>query len=958
MLNSGTPVSTTARAPGPIMPMIASWRSHAAWACLAIIACLQPLAALELHVDPQGDDRGAGRADHPFASIAAAQSAARAARIKTPGDAITVVLHRGIYYLAQPLVLGEEDAGTASAPTTIQAAEGEQAVISGGMRLALSWKPWRDGILQAQVLPGLELDQLFVDGRRQPMARYPNVDPSVAQFNGFAADAFSPARAARWHDPRGGFIHVMQSAEWGDYHYLITGKDAENRVSYVGGWQNNRQIGMHDRYRMVENIFEELDAPGEWFLDTKASVLYFMPPAGVDCSTALIEGVRLRQLVELRGIRQRPVRFITLRGLTFRHAERTFMETKEPLLRSDWTIFRGAALFFTGCEDCTVSDCTFDQLGGNAIAVSGYNRRVAIRGCRIDQAGASGVVFLGEPSAVRNPLFEYGRRQELSAIDRTPGPRSEDYPAGCLVDDCLIHATGRVEKQTAGVEIDMASRITVRDCTIDGVPRAGINIGDGCWGGHVIEGCDVFDTVLETGDHGSFNSWGRDRWWGLGGADPNTFISDGHQDLPLLDAVEPTYLRNNRWRCDHGWDIDLDDGSSNYRITGNLCLHGGIKLREGFFRVLDNNVMVGNSFHPHVWFRDSEDEVRHNIVWGEFRPIGMPTPWGRECDFNLIHLPGAAVAPALRLQRQSGRDAGSLQGDAHFIDPQHGDYRVASGSPALSVGFANVPMERYGVRSPRLRALAGQPRLPGVADAAAPATGNHRDGGMVDWLGARLKNVVGLGEVSATGLPGETGVLVLDVDGAGLAATAGLAKLDVISKLDGRAVDTLHDLLRAYAGSGGHSITVTVWRAQHEAAIEIPAGYSTMLSPAVADKRGAGASPRYDAEKDFLGSWTNAHLSLAWAATLPAGAYDVALLLAAESGSAGSTFRVVVGSAELTGTVPDSGGWESFSAVGVGSLTVAGVQQVVELRPMAIRGAALMNLRAVVLTRRSDGVSK
>jgi len=67
---------------------------------------------------------------------------------------------------------------------------------------------------------------------------------------------------------------------------------------------------------------------------------------------------------------------------------------------------------------------------------------------------------------------------------------------------------------------------------------------------------------------------------------------------------------------------------------------------------------------------------------------------------------------------------------------------------------------------------------------------------------------------------------------------------------------------------------------------------------------------------------------------------------------------VVVGSAELTGTVPDSGGWESFSAVGVGSLTVAGVQQVVELRPMAIRGAALMNLRAVVLTRRSDGVSK
>ena len=41
----------------------------------------------------------------------------------------------------------------------------------------------------------------------------------------------------------------------------------------------------------------------------------------------------------------------------------------------------------------------------------------------------------------------------------------------------------------------------------------GINIGDGCWGEDVIEFCDVFDTVKETGDHGSFNSWGRDRFW-------------------------------------------------------------------------------------------------------------------------------------------------------------------------------------------------------------------------------------------------------------------------------------------------------------------------------------------------------------------------------------------------------------------------------------------------------------
>lgn len=81
------------------------------------------------------------------------------------------------------------------------------------------------------------------------------------------------------------------------------------------------------------------------------------------------------------------------------------------------------------------------------------------------------------------------------------------------MEDWLIDLTGRVEKQTADIQITLAQNITVRHCSIYDMPRAGINIGDGCWGGHLIEWHDVFDTVKETGDHGSFNSWGRDRFW-------------------------------------------------------------------------------------------------------------------------------------------------------------------------------------------------------------------------------------------------------------------------------------------------------------------------------------------------------------------------------------------------------------------------------------------------------------
>ena len=83
----------------------------------------------------------------------------------------------------------------------------------------------------------------------------------------------------------------------------------------------------------------------------------------------------------------------------------------------------------------------------------------------------------------------------------------------------------------------MAMNITVSHCSIYDMPRAGINIGDGCWGGHVIEFCDVFDTVLETGDHGSFNSWGRDRFWGLKDMDLNTITLGENKNLPLLDVI-------------------------------------------------------------------------------------------------------------------------------------------------------------------------------------------------------------------------------------------------------------------------------------------------------------------------------------------------------------------------------------------------------------------------------------
>lgn len=765
-------------------------------------------------VSPAGNDQNQGTLKKPFATL---QRAQQAVRLKKG----VVLLRGGTYYLPESLVFTAQDSGTKSAPVVFQNYRNEKPVIIGGVKLAnLAWRLYTNGIFQTQVPDDLQTEEIFVDGERQILARYPNFDPKAKYFDGFTSGADIKRRAARWADPAGGYLHAMHSALWGDFMWRITGKDSNCDLTKVGGWQNNRGGGPNPNIQFVEGIFEELDAPHEWFLNNTTHTLYYYPPAGLDLKNAVVEATRLRTLVEFRGDDQNPVRFIKLKGLIFRQAARTVMDTREPLLRSDWAIYRGGAIFFNGAEDCTLEDSFLDQLGGNAIFVNNYNRRVIICGCHIHQAGANGICFVGDPKAARSPLFNYNQRNRLENIDQTPGPKMVNYPADCLVDDCLIHQTGRVEKQTAPIEIDLAQSITIRHCSIYDVPRAGINIGDGCWGGHVIELCDIFDTVKETGDHGSFNSWGRDRFWLPDIDQVNAWVKQV-PELPLLDAVKPIILRNNRWRCDHGWDIDLDDGSSNYIITNNLCLHGGIKNREGYRRIVENNIIVDSTYYPQVWLSNSGDVFEHNIIWRDYDPARMYLPpWGKEMDYNLVQKTGAEPLPATGLQKQSGRDEHSLVGDSQFVDPAHGDYCVNDGSPALALGFVNFPMDQFGVQKPELKAMARTPELPvPEINSAAPVA---RDVTPRAWFGASVRNIANDEEMSAFGLRDVLGVLVLEIPAESALARTGLQKNDVILSVNGeKAEDTAALLRQAPALTAGIFMKIEIFRDQKEMFVQL-----------------------------------------------------------------------------------------------------------------------------------------
>ncbi|MBQ6179217.1 MAG: right-handed parallel beta-helix repeat-containing protein [Bacteroidales bacterium] len=614
----------------------------------------------------------------------------------------TIYLREGVYHLTSPIVITSSQ-GNENHSLTISSYPGEKAVISGGTVLQTKWKRYCGGIMKSKIQGSEEIDMLFGDGRLLTMARFPNYDSTAVRFHGTSADATSPERVKGWKNPEGGFLHAMHRDDWGDFHYRITGKDNEGNLELEGGHQNNRPMGIHKDNRMVENIFEELDAPGEWYFDKTSKTLYYYPLPGEDPDRMTFEAAQLKNLVSLKGSKDNPVKNVTLSGLAFRHAARTFMEEYEPLLRSDWTIYRGGAIFLEGTEDCHIKGCDITDVGGNGVFFSKFNRRSSVEGCLLTRIGASAVCFVGDPSCVRSPSFRYEKFVPWEDMDFAKGPKGDNFPAECLVKDNLIHEIGLFEKQITGVEISMSFRITVSHNSIYDTPRAGINISEGTWGGHIIEYNDVFNTVKETGDHGSFNSWGRDRYWH---PDYKTMVSHAKErpDLILADMLEPNTLRYNRFRCDRGWDIDLDDGSSYYIIHDNLCLNGGIKLREGFYRRVENNIIVNNTLHAHAWFDDSGDVFARNLVMTPYLPYQANNK-GNNVDFNIF-----TDSLSFNKARELGHDAHSIVSNVVFANPKEGIYTLKDDSQAIRLGgFMNIPMDRFGVQSPRLKRMAKEP---------------------------------------------------------------------------------------------------------------------------------------------------------------------------------------------------------------------------------------------------------
>jgi len=704
------------------------------------------------------DNTGNGDINSPFITLEKARDAVRLLD-KSRLSGVEICLRKGTYYLSSPFFLTSEDSGNEQCDVVYAAYNDERVVLSGAKILHSDWTPYKDGIWMCQVPReyGDSFGQLFVNGERQILARYPNKDDSNPGKSGMltaagvpSTDIICPAEYAdrdmeysgappigivfdtktfsprHWEKPEEAVIHIFQANYWGNLQFELLSRDNDHNVLWFGDggtqigakWHENPCV-VNERSRyFVENVFEELDSPGEWYFSRETRTLYYMPKDIDDMSSATVELSCLKTLVRLKGLNRKPVQNITFRNLHFAHSEKTFFDEYDIPSLGDWAICRNGAVLFEHTKNCGVELCGFYNLGGNSVFLNGYNRGAKITGNNFAQIGESAVCLVG----IQNMTVGSQRY----------------FPYECTVSHNLIRDCGVFGKQTAGVFISVAKRITVLHNLIRHMPRAGICINDGTWGGHIIAYNRIFDTCRETGDHGPFNSWGRDRFWCLLHSHwpkDGSPVCHSAGDI-FVDQMETVVMHHNYFSENSGWGLDLDDGASNYHIYKNLCVGVSIKLREGAHRLIENNIWVNGANSPcfHVGNTDNKDRYLRNITVmdtanakpehdldfemgahnGEMYTLIKPPftgSWLEEVDYNLFFNDrgefsarvmtgelgrGEKRKYTLEQWQELGFDKHSIFADPCFTDPQNDDYTLRSNSPALALGFENFDLRNVG----------------------------------------------------------------------------------------------------------------------------------------------------------------------------------------------------------------------------------------------------------------------
>ncbi len=433
-------------------------------------------------VSPRGDDHGDGSRGHPFRTLGRARDAVRAALGRRTGAGVRVLLLGGTYRLASALVLDWRDSGRAGGEVTWSAAPGAHPIISGAMRV----RGWtlhdsRRGIYEARVPIGLSTRQLYVDGRRAVRAHGPTNPPGFTRTpTGFEAPN---GAMARWPDPRA--IEAVTLTQWKMMRCPVASIRGRDIVMQQPCWTNVNvfpYLWSFQTLTRLENAYELLDAPGEWYLDGVAGRLYYIPRAGERLARADVELPIAQALIDVRGTLARPVEHLRFRGLTFGYG--TWLGPSGPNgYAADQSGFHLDG--FGHRPNLVGHDPADARTPGNVRLV--YARDVGFVHDDFLHLGGAGVDFArgSQHDAIVGSRFAdiSGAAIQLggvSAVDAHPAHAGQ-LTLDNVISNNRISDTGREYQDSAAVFVGFTTRSLVAHNEITDVPWSGIAIGWG-WG--------------------------------------------------------------------------------------------------------------------------------------------------------------------------------------------------------------------------------------------------------------------------------------------------------------------------------------------------------------------------------------------------------------------------------------------------------------------------------------------
>ncbi len=682
-------------------------------------------APAELHVAPNGRDTNAGTPGQPFATPARAQAALRALKAggAPPAGGVTIVLHGGTYELAQPLTLTAPDGGTAEAPVIWRAAAGETVWLSGGRAIrADQWQPVTDPAVVARLDPAArghvrQLD-LRAAGVPRDLPELPDTLRGFTRHDPPLLEVFSGDRrmtCARW--PNEGFARFGEIVDFGSGLRDPKGPKRPGRFRYEGDrpsrwkvdegvWANGFwaraylceivRFGQIDTQRReiewaaplgfgldtwganryyVFNVLEELDAPGEWYLDRQRERLYFWPPAGA-AARPVVLSVLDTPLVSVTGAAQ--VRF-----------ERLGFECG-----------RQDALRIQDSRHCRVTGCRFRNTGQNAVVVTG-GEDVGVVGCDIHDTGYAGVRLSG------------GDRRTLT-------------PCGHFADNNHIHHTSVTRRVHAGPISLQGVGLRAAHNLIHHEPHSAI-----WYQGNdlTMEYNDIYWCHFETSEGGVFYT-GYD-WTTRGNVirfNHIHHINDSLEGSPTEvnivhedDCSAGTLFYGNLCvRCGRG--VSMCGGPDN--IADNnifVDVNPGVDLSDrglqwwtwtrhadGTVTAVDRrNGSLGNQLLTRLArtpYREAPwTKYPHLADILDREPIGAP--WYCAVTRNI-----AVGARCLIKSRGVNdewvtiKDNWDNEGDPGFVDAARGDYRLKPDSPLLKRGFTPLPLDQIGLVNDGTRA--------------------------------------------------------------------------------------------------------------------------------------------------------------------------------------------------------------------------------------------------------------